>query len=47
MRKFFGTCLRVSMEESVRTEQFLYMKHATQYVNGHADHDMKSIPSLV
>ena len=37
MRKFFRTCLRVIMEESVREEQFLCMKHALQYVNGHAD----------
>ena len=36
MRKFFCTCLGVIMEESVRAEQFLYVKHALQYVNGHA-----------
>ena len=36
MRKFFRTCLRVIMEESVRAEQFLYVKHALQYVHGHA-----------
>ena len=24
-------------EESVRAEQFLYVKHALQYVNGHAE----------
>ena len=36
MRKFFRTCLRVIMEESVRAEQFLYVKHALQFVNGHA-----------
>ena len=36
MHIFFRTCLRVIMEESVRAEQFLYVKHALQYVNGHA-----------
>ena len=36
MRNFFCTCLLVFMKESVRAEQFLYMKHALQYVNGHA-----------
>ena len=40
MRKFFRTCLRVIMKESVRAEQFLYVKHALQYmyVNGHAEY---------
>ena len=33
---FFRTYLRVILEESVRAEQFLYVKHALQYVNGHA-----------
>ena len=36
MRKFFCTCLLVFMKESVRAEQFLCVKHALQYVNGHA-----------
>ena len=43
MRKFFCTCLRVIMEESVRAEQFLYMKHALQYVNGHADNYLSAV----
>ena len=37
MRKFFCTCLLVFMKESVRAEQFRYVKHALQYVNGHAE----------
>ena len=37
MRKFFCTCLLVFMKESVRAEQFLYVKDALQYVNGHAE----------
>ena len=36
MRKFFCTCLLVFMKESVCAEQFLYVKHTLQYVNGHA-----------
>ena len=36
MRKFFFTCLLVFMKESVRVEQFPEVKHALQYVNGHA-----------
>ena len=29
------------MKESVRAEQFLYVKHALQYVNGHAETNHK------
>ena len=36
MRNFFCTCLLIFMKESVRAEQFLYVKHALQYMNGHA-----------
>ena len=36
MRKFFCTCLLVFIKESLHAEQFLYVKHALQYVNGHA-----------
>ena len=42
MRKFFCTCLLVFMKESVRAEQFLYVKHALQYVNGHAENSLLS-----
>ena len=41
MRKFFCTCLLVFIKESVRAEQLLYVKHALQYVNGHAVHTLK------
>ena len=44
MRKILYTCLLVFMKESVRAEQFLYVKHALQYVNGHA---VKQINSAV
>ena len=39
MRNFFCTCLLVFKKESVRAEQFLYVKHALQYVSGHAAND--------
>ena len=34
------------MKESVRAERFLYVKHALQYVNGHADSRGKGLPRL-
>ena len=30
------------MKESVHAEQFLYAKHALQYVNGHADYQCRT-----
>ena len=35
------------MEESVRAEQFLYVKHALQYLNGHAARWAYNISSKV